>query len=1460
MNMDISTCVDRKRKEKHKRDRMKSYKFPKSSFGCVFHGLILFFLLLVFSTSCSPYYATNAAEKVFLINESPMQSGNAINAFGLLAFNGCKDYFNLQQAGTGDASCKFLVVNFSDPNSVKDVANANPDVEHIIGVGFLLDTPVHTAAKALTQRTFSVVDVPSNEPSNLEGLVFAEDEAGFLAGVLAGLVTQTKIVGVVGGIPVPAVLKFVNGYTAGVHAVCRTCRVVGGYTPSFQNAEIGRAIGDKCVSGGADVVFGAGGATGSAAIEHVAANYSKWVIGVDSDESQTTFRDTTTQQLKSHGKYLLSSALKRVDVAVRLTLENRYSSSFKGGNKLLTSSLNAVSLSPCSSTEACAEYQKQLLFIDPHLSESCLNTYSGTVEEILQIFTARLKSSDIAPWVDSNGLFTNSSTNTTNVFKEMLAIGEQPDKRVSGHSFVRRPKTLEFYQFGGESASSHSGDFHVFNYTEQLWHMVAKFQSGSTPGPRSFHGSFIFDDHLYIYGGRNSSLDGIFEDMWKWSFSSKTWTQLSFSGNSPGKRQAFCYTSHESKFYIFGGVNRDIQLSNELWEFDAATDTWSQISLQGHIPQPLQRCSLTPMVSNKTSILSLYMFGGESFTGVTNFMYRITPSTKESVLLPSDGTVPPGTSLHQAQVINGDHIAIFAGKSSVGNIATSKTFVFDTSTWIWSSYLSPLPHAMHSFASASFNGDGFSCLYDPIPFFELCKLYSIDGILIHGGLKATDLLGQFYLFYPPTAPVSSQSSTPVYEELYFIIPIAVFLVLLVCFGYWYYRKRRFNENPWLMQFSSLEEIHFVHAGDDDTLKDIENEYSILNNSNSDIMSRMTGYNRVAKYSEAFFNGNRVTLFMSSSSVSLTDSQIKELNNTFKLRHVNVLTFVGACVSPPHICAVYESTGKGDLKDIIHDRDKFRLEWLFRYAILADICAGLKYIYDSRFQFHGGLTPDNCFVDHTWRVKLFGFSLRQFLKDEFENEESTTIEKEAYKLLYVAPELVQITEEKHTLKGGQSLIFTTDKKKSSEKKSLFTDSLTVEINPLGSPKGDIYSFGMIMFELANRMEIYEEVDDIDAQGLLVRVKFEGITPKIVKDAPEAIKMLAHKCIGRDPSSRPSIQEAMKTIKKSNPDDTNLVETMAKMFEAYTESLEAKVNERTEELQVEKEIVASLLRRTKTLLKEILPESVAESLLSGQSVAPESYNCVTIYFSDVCGFTDICSKINPLQVVGFLNDIYVTFDKNVALFDVYKVETIGDAYMVVSGLPQRNGDNHAHAICSLAVNLQAAIKTFTSKYIPETELAIRIGINSGPCVAGVVGTKMPRYCLFGDTVNVASRMETTGEPMKIHISKSTADFVHANKKFKLTERGQIPIKGKGEMTTFWLESTDVLQLPSAGIGQLSVQHSTESRESILHSFLEPMPSKSHTSNVNIGYAMTHRKSSVPLPPNQSVHITPPHPKTP
>ena len=159
---------------------------------------------------------------------------------------------------------------------------------------------------------------------------------------------------------------------------------------------------------------------------------------------------------------------------------------------------------------------------------------------------------------------------------------------------------------------------------------------------------------------------------------------------------------------------------------------------------------------------------------------------------------------------------------------------------------------------------------------------------------------------------------------------------------------------------------------------------------------------------------------------------------------------------------------------------------------------------------------------------------------------------------------------------------------------------------------------------------------------------------------------------------------------------------------------------------------------------------------------------------------------MDVVKMLNLMYTLFDDISAKFDVYKIATIGDAYFVASGVPKRNGTRHAQEIISMAISLLKESETFVIPHLPSQIMKIRIGIHTGPCVAGVVGVKTPRYLLFGETVDIASKMESTGKAMKIHISETTAKKIEGCEGFVVALRiTDIPINGLECINTYWVE---------------------------------------------------------------------------
>lgn len=202
------------------------------------------------------------------------------------------------------------------------------------------------------------------------------------------------------------------------------------------------------------------------------------------------------------------------------------------------------------------------------------------------------------------------------------------------------------------------------------------------------------------------------------------------------------------------------------------------------------------------------------------------------------------------------------------------------------------------------------------------------------------------------------------------------------------------------------------------------------------------------------------------------------------------------------------------------------------------------------------------------------------------------------------------------------------------------------------------------------------------------------------------------------------------------------------------------------------------RTEELLLNILPATIADRLRSGEDSIAEGYAETTVLFADIVGFTDISQRITPTRLVRLLNELFSVFDDLADLHGLEKIKTIGDAYMVAAGLPEHR-DDHAEAIADMALDMRQALGDFQQAV--GKPLQIRVGINSGPLVAGVIGKKKFIYDLWGDSVNLAARMESHGVPGEIQVTEATYHLLRDH--FDLESRGDVEIKGKGEMPV-WL----------------------------------------------------------------------------
>eukprot|EP01135_Chromosphaera_perkinsii_P001958 Nk52_evm5s215 gene=Nk52_evmTU5s215 len=580
----------------------------------------------------------------------------------------------------------------------------------------------------------------------------------------------------------------------------------------------------------------------------------------------------------------------------------------------------------------------------------------------------------------------------------------------------------------------------------------------------------------------------------------------------------------------------------------------------------------------------------------------------------------------------------------------------------------------------------------------------------------------------------------------------VALIILIVVIVWYRRKKAYENELLNMSWRiSYEDLSIVGNTKSRSMGSRLNASTTSNTTQDSGKSVGAKFAVVAKYHESQV-AIRVVL---KESLELTREVLQELKEMSEIRHPNINGFIGACIDPPNLAIVTEYCPKGSLEDIVQN-DHINLTWMFKFSLATDLAKGMQYIHSSFFETHGSLKSSNCLIDGRWTLRIADFGYYSFRDGEQQSEEVTDYALMRRKL-WMSPEILEEPE---------------------------------VYAPYGSWAGDVWAYGVILSEIINRDTPYCEAT-IEMEDLLEEIKNGNIIPTVSDgtECPPEVEEIMNTCFAPDPDERPQFSSLYKDVRKANPDrNANIMDNMAKMLEEYASNLEGLVEARTALLHQEQAKTAELLEKTDMLLAQMLPRSIADKLKAGEKVAPESFTECSIFFSDIVGFTNIAGGSTPLQVVDLLNDLYTAFDSVIDNFDVYKVETIGDAYMVVSGIPIRNDNRHAGEIGSMALELLHACVGFKIRHMPEKQLQLRVGIHSGPAVAGVVGLKMPRYCLFGDTVNTASRMESGGLALRIHMSASTQKILQQLGGYHIETRGELEVKGKGTMITYWLNGKD------------------------------------------------------------------------
>nr|CAH8864620.1 unnamed protein product [Trichobilharzia regenti] len=591
------------------------------------------------------------------------------------------------------------------------------------------------------------------------------------------------------------------------------------------------------------------------------------------------------------------------------------------------------------------------------------------------------------------------------------------------------------------------------------------------------------------------------------------------------------------------------------------------------------------------------------------------------------------------------------------------------------------------------------------------------------------LIGRFQGTFIKKVTISTSESHKLTNTLQIaeivLIVLASILILTMLSGFLYYlktkkRKEKTDEETWVIQPDTISEI------------DPEDKWFKL------FLSRSTNCSLV-------MIGNTPVAMkkVDVKYTSLTKEMEKQLWQVKKMKHENLVKLIGITLIPPVLSLYTEFCDRGSLCYVLR-RDSIPLNWSLRVGFLTDLANGLAFLHNYPLV-HGRLCSTNCVISEKWTCKITDYGLDSLFWPNDDEKYRTFLEKPE-NLAYIAPEYREY-----------------------QKCELVTAV-------------DIYSFGTIMWEAATRKDPTED-DEFLAEPMLNHPEFPtkrcfetDLKYEATSGPPmEGYNKMMEACWS-DISLRPNLNSIIEWLNEINPRKI-IADASTVLNKEYSRCLESIIEDRTQALRSEQKMAD-------TLLNSMLPKQVVEMLRHGENVPPEAFEQCTIYFSDIVGFTTISSSSTPFEVVEFLNKLYTQFDDIIDRYDVYKVETIGDAYMVASGVPRRNGERHAIAIADMSLDLVSVSHSFVIPHKPNEPLKIRVGLHSGPVCAGVVGLKMPRYCLFGDTVNTASRMESTGEAYKIHCSETTHAILERLGGFTFEKRGTITVKGKGDMQTWWI----------------------------------------------------------------------------
>ncbi len=497
--------------------------------------------------------------------------------------------------------------------------------------------------------------------------------------------------------------------------------------------------------------------------------------------------------------------------------------------------------------------------------------------------------------------------------------------------------------------------------------------------------------------------------------------------------------------------------------------------------------------------------------------------------------------------------------------------------------------------------------------------------------------------------------------------------------------------------------------------------------------RGSDFTEKAKFTSGMFNRSLYSYYMTEESATLRAVTFNQLHQDIKtlvhLRHPFLTTVMGAMVirtgRQREIHMIMELMELGNLWDLLRN-EMYPIQAGKALRFLRDVAQGMHFLHDAQPAcVHGDLKSANILIDRNFCAKLSDYGLAS-------NTPTT---------YWAAPECLM----------GQ----------------------------LSSVKSDVYSFGVVVYEVLSRKVPY---NGQDWQSICAEVSEGTLKIPVPAGCSPQVSVLMNECLLQDPLRRPPFAELKRRLDAL--DET----LMTSIAFSPAHDMRAQLKRKSTVMRIAPDST-SLGRHSMLIMRDLFPPNVAESLMRGEKVPPERKEAITMYFSDIVGFTNISASISPEKVNSLLDRLYDRLDSVAEGLGVYKIETIGDAYLCAANVVQNQANTHAFIMAQFAVAAQqAAAETLIDEEEPSRgPVRIRVGLSSGPCMASVVGHRNPKYTLFGDTINTASRMESSSVAGYIQCSQRTADLLREQDPGRLIHielRGRVRIKGKGDMITYWI----------------------------------------------------------------------------